>query len=169
VFRVATESEAEPIIAHSMGNRGLLRAVNRIASQAQKRSEKPFGQIILAAADVDADVFRKLSAAYTELAQRTTLYVSSRDRAVEASMWLHKYPRAGLVPPVLIVPGIDTINVVNVDLTMLGHGYIAEARAVLTDIYHLFKEGKPPKDRFGIAPITSGAKRTILGNPWVKD
>jgi len=47
------------------------------------------------------------------------------------------------------------VNVVNVDLTMLGHGYIAEARAVLSDIYHLFKEGKAPEDRFGIAAITS--------------
>jgi hypothetical protein len=31
------------------------------------------------------------------------------------------------MPPTLVVPGIDTINVTNVDLTMLGHGYIAEA------------------------------------------
>ena len=30
------------------------------------------------------------------------------------------------MPPVLVVPGIDTINVANVDLTQLGHGYIAE-------------------------------------------
>lgn len=73
------------IIAHSMGNRGLLRAVNRIVSVAQQRSQKQFDQIVLAAADVDAELFRKLSGAYTTLARRTTLYVSSRDRAVEAS------------------------------------------------------------------------------------
>jgi len=143
------------IIAHNMGNRGLLRAVNRIVSIAERRSEKQFDQIILAAADVDADVFRRDSGAYGKIARRTTLYVSSRDRAVEASKWLHNYPRAGLLPPIMITPGIDTINVVNVDLTLLGHGYIAEARAVLTDICHLFKEGKAPEDRFGIAAITS--------------
>jgi len=90
-----------------------------------RRTGKPFGQIILAAADVDADVFRQLCAAYAEVASRTTLYVSKRDRAVEASRWLHHFARAGVMPPTLVVPGIDTINVTNVDLTMLGHGYIA--------------------------------------------
>jgi esterase/lipase superfamily enzyme len=77
-----------------MGNRGVLRAVNRIAAKAQRRTGKPFGQIILAAADVDADLFRQPSAAYAEVASRTTLYVSKRDRAVEASRWLHKFARA---------------------------------------------------------------------------
>jgi hypothetical protein len=47
---------------------GVLRAVNRIAAQVQRRTGKPFGQIILAAADVDADVFRQLSAAYAQVA-----------------------------------------------------------------------------------------------------
>jgi len=44
------------------------------------RNLAPFGQVILAAADVDADVFRQLSAAYAEVASRTTLYVSKRDQ-----------------------------------------------------------------------------------------
>jgi esterase/lipase superfamily enzyme len=59
--------------------------VNRIAAKAQPRTSKPFGQIFLAAADVDADVSRQLSAAYAEVASRTTLYVSKRVRAVDAS------------------------------------------------------------------------------------
>jgi esterase/lipase superfamily enzyme len=138
------------VIAHSMGNRGVLRAVNRIAAAAHERSGIRFGQFILAAADVDADTFRSLSAAYTRLARRTTLYVSERDRAVEASRWLHHFPRAGLIPPVLILPEIDTINVTNADLTMLGHGYVAAARDVLCDMYTLIRYGYPPQDRFGL-------------------
>jgi len=66
------------IIAHSMGNRGLLRVVNDI------QKEQPsihFGQIILAAPDVDADLFRHISKAYTMISDRTTLYVSSEDKA----------------------------------------------------------------------------------------
>src|SRR5690242_7882870 len=97
-FAERSGAGAVHIIAHSMGNRGVLRAVNRIAAKAQRRTGKPFGQVILAAADVDADVFRQLSAAYAEVASRTTLYVSKRDRAVEASRWLHKFARAGLMP-----------------------------------------------------------------------
>jgi esterase/lipase superfamily enzyme len=148
----ATKSGARMVhvIAHSMGNRGVLRAVNRIATAAHERSGIRFGQFILAAADVDADTFRSLSNAYTRLAKRTTLYVSERDRAVEASRWLHHFPRAGLIPPVLILPDIDTINVTNADLTMLGHGYVAGARDVLTDMHALIHHGHPPKDRFGL-------------------
>jgi esterase/lipase superfamily enzyme len=148
----ATRSDAPRvhIIAHSMGNRGVLRAVDRMASHAQAITGKRFGQIILAAPDVDADTFRNLSTAYVNLSQRTTLYVSTRDHAVEASQWLHSFPRAGLVPPIMIVPGIDTINVTNADLTMLGHGYVAESRSVLEDMHRLIVHGDPPERRFGL-------------------
>jgi esterase/lipase superfamily enzyme len=138
------------IIAHSMGNRGVLRAVDRIATRAQEITGVKFGQIILAAADVDADTFRNLCAAYVRVSQRTTLYVSTRDLAVEASQWLHTFPRAGLLPPIMIVPGIDTINVTNADLTALGHGYVAEARGVLQDMHQLLVHGDAPERRFGL-------------------
>jgi esterase/lipase superfamily enzyme len=149
-FVTRSGAEAVHIIAHSMGNRGVLRAVNRIAERAQERSHVPFGQIILAAADVDSDTFRQLCGAYARIARRTTLYVSDRDRAVEASHWLHHFPRVGLMPPVYVARGIDTIGVTNVDLTLLGHGYIGDAREVLTDIHQLITTGAPPNQRFGL-------------------
>ena len=141
------------IIAHSMGNRALLRAIDRIASRAAGLTDTPFGQIILAAADVDRDTFARLSTSYKSVARRTTMYVCERDRAVEASHWLHDFPRAGLVPPVLVVPGIDTINVSNLDLTLLGHGYVAEARDVLQDMHRLIREDSPPDRRFGLRKV----------------
>jgi esterase/lipase superfamily enzyme len=138
------------IIAHSMGNRGVLRAVNRIAIAAQQRTGRLFDHIILAAPDVDADTFRQLANAYSAVANRTTLYVSRRDRAVGASRWLHDFQRAGLMPPVVVLRGIDTVNVTDVDLTWLGHGYVASARAVLADIHALIKQGLPPEKRMGL-------------------
>ena len=164
-FAERSGASAVHIIAHSMGNRGVLRAVNRIAAQAERRTGKPFGQIILAAADVDADVFRQLSAAYGQVACRTTLYVSKHDLVVEASRWLHDFPRAGLMPPTLVVPGIDTINVTNVDLTLLGHGYVAEARAVLTDMHSLITRGTAPDQRFGLRPTMNerGERFWLIG------
>jgi esterase/lipase superfamily enzyme len=164
-FAERSGTAAVHILAHSMGNRGVLRAVNRIAAKAQRRTGKPFGQVILAAADVDADVFRQLSAAYAEVASRTTLYVSKRDLAVEASRWLHNFPRAGLMPPTLVLPGIDTINVTNADLTMLGHGYVAEARDVLIDMHALITHGAPPHERFGLreAKNEEGERYWLIG------
>jgi hypothetical protein len=110
-------------------------------------------------------VFRQLSAAYAEVASRTTLYISKRDLAVEASGWLHNCPRAGLMPPTLVLPGIDTIDVTNADLTMLGHGYVAEARDVLTDMRALMTRGAPPKERFGLreAQNEEGARYWLIG------
>ncbi|HAV62669.1 MAG TPA: hypothetical protein DCY13_09915, partial [Verrucomicrobiales bacterium] len=108
------------ILAHSMGNRGLLRSIERIAGTAQEMAGVRFGQIILAAPDVDADVFRALAHHYPPLAERTTLYVSSKDRALGMSEFLHGFDRAGFTPPVTVVPGLDTVEVGNIDLTLLG-------------------------------------------------
>jgi esterase/lipase superfamily enzyme len=149
-FAERSGAEKVHLIAHSMGNRGVLRAINRIAARATARTNRIFGQIILAAADVDADLFRQQATAYIELSQRTSIYISSHDMAVETSHWLHEFPRVGLTPPTLIIDGIDTINVSNVDMSILGHGYFAEARNVLADIYELIAHGAPPATRFGL-------------------
>jgi esterase/lipase superfamily enzyme len=162
-FALKSGARAVHVIAHSMGNRGVLRAVDRIAATSERQSGVRFGQFILAAADVDADKFRELSAAYGRVGTRTTLYVSERDRAVEASRWLHQFPRVGLIPPVMVVDGIDTVNVTNADLTLLGHGYVASARAVLTDMHAVIRHNAPPPERFGLTAVeTEGGERYWL-------
>jgi esterase/lipase superfamily enzyme len=141
-----------------MGNRAVLEAMNNIASKANARGEKKklFSQIFLAAADVDSDRFRQRYKAYLDVALRTTLYISRRDIAVGTARWRHGFARAGLMPPVLIVPGIDTVNVTNVDLTRLGHGYVAEARDVLRDMHEAIQRSASPGDRFATrARLTS--------------
>lgn len=164
-FVARSGAEKVHIIAHSMGNRGVLRAVDRIANKAQRHTGVLIGQIILAAADVDADTFRDLCGAYGRVSRRTTLYVSSRDLAIEASRWLHDFARAGLLPPIMIVPGIDTINVTNVDLTTLGHGYVADARAVLEDMHELLVHDAPPDRRFALrqGKTDAGERYWIIG------
>jgi len=146
-FAQKSQAKAVHIIAHSMGNRGVSRAVDRIAALAKQQTGVQFSQIILAAADVHADTFRQFCAAYLQVAKRTTLYVSARDRVGEASRWLHKFPRVGLLPPVFVFPGIDTVNVTNVDLSKLGHSYVSAARCVLEDINELIRYGSPPDKR----------------------
>ena len=154
-FALRTTASRVHVIAHSMGNRAVLRAVDRIARDAQHRSGARFGQFVLAAPDVDARKFQQLCASYRAVAERTTLYVSSRDFAVEASRWLHDFPRAGLMPPVTVAEGIDTVNVVNSDITLLGHGYVAESRSVISDLHALIRFGRPPNERFGLQHQTT--------------
>ena len=70
------------------------------------RSSIRFDQIILAAPDVDVDVFRYLYPAYGKIARRTTLYTSQKDLAVAASRWIDQSPRVGYAPPIFVAPGL---------------------------------------------------------------
>ena len=141
------------IVAHSMGNRGLLRAVDRMGRSAAQRTGKLFGQIILAAPDVDARLFRELHAAYGAVCERATLYVSDRDLAVRSSRLVHGADRVGLAPPVTVVPGVDTVSVSNVDLSFLGHGYLADCRLVMIDMHQLLVSDIGPAQRAGMRPL----------------
>ncbi len=144
------------IIAHSMGNRGLLGAMQRILAQVGATNPSiSFGQIFLAAPDVDPDTFQDLAVAYQHLAERTTLYVSDKDRALKASRIIHNFPRVGFFPPVMTYAGIDTVEVSNIDLTWLGHGYISDAKEVLQDMHELLMGNTPPKQRFGLRSIST--------------
>ena len=140
------------IIAHSMGNRGLLRAMDTI-SRAAMATPIRFGQIFLAAPDVDAQLFDSLAVAYGALATRATLYVTRNDKAIGLSKQRHQFARVGLVPPVSVVPGIDTIDASNVNLGLLGHSYAAEVRPVLADIHELINDDTPPDRRFGLRRV----------------
>ncbi|QDH34299.1 alpha/beta hydrolase [Porphyrobacter sp. YT40] len=143
------------VIAHSMGNRGLLGAMNAIVREAAARTDKRFGQIILAAPDVDAQTFRQLASAYETLAERTTLYVSPADLAVRASRLVNGADRIGFTPPVPVIADIDTISVEKVDLTLLGHGYVGSSDEVLGDMHELLKDGSPPDQRFRLMAATT--------------
>jgi esterase/lipase superfamily enzyme len=158
-FTRRSGAEEVHVIAHSMGNRGLLRAMQKIVTEVGEVTRVPFGQIVLAAPDVDQEVFADLSAAYRKLARRTTLYVSAKDRAVASSQLLHDAPRVGFTPPVTVVPGIDTVEVTNVDVSLLGHGYFAEARDLLHDIHNLLIDDAPPAHRMGLRPASTADGR----------
>jgi len=140
----STGAERVHLLAHSMGNRGLARALQRITAQAASASGVRFWHIILAAPDMEVTLFTGLAKVYPTISERTTMYVSARDKALELSKWLQGSDRAGYTPPVTVVPGIDTIEVTDIDLTMLGHSYYAEAEGVLHDIYDLLNFDAPP-------------------------
>jgi esterase/lipase superfamily enzyme len=125
-------------------------------------------EVILAAPDVDRDVFANLVAGLTRYGRGITLYCSANDRAMSASrQFAGGVPRAGDVPaegPV-IVPGIDTIDVTgtSTDLLALNHSTYAERSALLNDIGLLLQTGeRPPEKR---VPILQKV-RTARGEFW---
>ncbi len=163
-FAAVANADRIHIIAHSMGNRGLLRSISKIAAQFQAQNTTPFGQILLAAPDEDPDVFGNLATAYPTIAERTTLYISNKDKALAASGYLHQRNRTGFSPPITIVPGIDTIDVSNIDLSLLGHGYSSADRDVLHDMRHLLSYNTPPAKRFGLKTVQLDTQKYWMFN-----
>jgi esterase/lipase superfamily enzyme len=142
------------LIAHSLGNRALTYALNRIADARRVQSHR-FDQIILAAPDIDASTFRSLAAAVTQNGHRTTLYASSNDWALKASAQYQgsggDYRRAGdTEPEVLVVPDVDTLDASLVDTSLLGHSYYGSNRSILADIHQVIAENTTPDKRFGV-------------------
>ncbi|MDQ3058318.1 MAG: alpha/beta fold hydrolase [Pseudomonadota bacterium] len=136
---------AQPIhlIAHSMGNRALLRVANKVKDKLR------FGQIILAAPDVDMDVFRELSSAYSHISERTTLYVSTKDVPVRFSKEIHHINRVGSPPKFIRAEGIDTVEVMaDRGLLELGHSYFAEFIPTLLDMESLIKTNPSRNARY---------------------
>ena len=151
------------ILAHSMGNRLLLRTVEKLRDLHQAGKLKvPIGHIILAAADVTTAKFKQYAEVYGALAtRRVTSYSYSADKALMLSRKLHDQARVGLEPPLFVHPQIDSISVSQLDLDLLGHSYIASAAPLLYDLVQLLHEHKaPPRTR--LEPGVGGA-----GMHWV--
>ena len=61
-----------------------------------------------------------------------------------------------------LLDGVDTVEVSKVDLTFLGHGYYAEARTLLNDMYLLLRHNQlPPRIGLDKTPAEGG------GTYWV--
>lgn len=149
LLRIATEANVKMvhIIAHSMGNRALLGALSSSTIQNARRSGLHFGQIISAAPDVTTEDFKARAPKYPAIGLRTTLYNSRKDLALRYSQFKHTDNRAGYAVPPLVMKDIETIDVSNIDVTFLGHGYYAEAAPVLYDLVMLIKANLAPEDR----------------------
>lgn len=109
-----TKSEAENIylVSHSMGNRGLTKALIELMNENPALKSK-ITEIILAAPDIDAYVSKRDIAPkmITKIGKPITLYVSSDDLALMASKKVHGSSRAGEAgEKIVIVKGIEIID-----------------------------------------------------------
>jgi esterase/lipase superfamily enzyme len=133
------------LIAHSLGNRVTLRALEALHGQLAP-GQKPFGQIILAAPDVSVAEFTQLVPAAQARAQRVTLYFCPNDEALLASRiehWNEPRAGAGVVP----IPALDNIDARKANTSFLGHGYWADVKQLLIDMQMLVNLGWTPQQR----------------------
>jgi esterase/lipase superfamily enzyme len=154
------------IIAHSMGNRALTRAISSLLLERPDLKSR-IREIILAAPDIDSEVFRRdIAPAMSRSGNSITLYASSEDKALILSKSLHDYPRAGDAGEgLVVVPGIETIDASRVDTGFLGHSYFGDTHSVLSDIFYIIRSGKRAGDRFGLVEKKSNAGRYWIFSP----
>jgi esterase/lipase superfamily enzyme len=140
-----------------MGNRLMTQALVSLVHQ--MKGTPWFDELVLVAPDVDADTFRRdLAPKLGKTAHRVTLYASATDEALALSQKLHGYPRAGDAGKDLVVtPGVETIDVSQVDTGLIGHSYYDDNETVLTDLFYLLHASLPAAQRPWLRPTASGS------------
>lgn len=144
-----TAAERIHLVAHSMGNRALIEALQAyMLKHGRDESLEAFDQVVFTAPDVDYDYFLDAVDAVSSAAQRITLYASENDLALKSSRILHGAARAGLAgDPIISHSAIDTIDVSGIDADILGHSYFAVNEGAIYDMFRLFWRNDPPPER----------------------
>jgi esterase/lipase superfamily enzyme len=138
------------LIAHSMGNEGLLRALGFLARRYDGQNVPPlFENVILAAPDFDTRIFiEQYAPRIQHLARRWTVYASDKDQALNLSASLRSARRLGI--PTAVADGIDTVDATGVEVTPWSvpefHSYYATKKRVMQDLVSVLR-GMAPRRR----------------------
>jgi len=148
------------VIAHSMGGYVLSGALRILISENPPLAAR-IAEVILAAPDIDADVFRRdVVPALVRMGKPVTLYASSEDAALQASKRFNGAPRAGDSGSGLIVEkGIETIDSTGIDTSLLKHSYASSVPRVLSDMFYLIRERLRADRRYGLREVNSSIGR----------
>ena len=117
-----TGAEKINVIAHSLGNEVLLRAMEELAdNQYRDVEDKPFDHLIFASPDVNVANFRSLVSEAEKIATNMTLYTSGNDIALQASAFKLEFGRAGDASNRIISKKITTVDTTNASSGLIGH------------------------------------------------
>lgn len=154
------------LVAHSMGNMVLLRALSDLSDIDPSR--RPFvGEIIDAAPDVAPDVFAQFATKIKSAGGNLTVYASAADKALWISEWLWGRPRVGYIAdegPALI-SGVDLIDITSAGMQIfaINHDVYASSPVVVSDMRSVILGERPPDRRTKEFSPTSSEK----GKYWI--
>jgi esterase/lipase superfamily enzyme len=142
---VAAQPDRLHLLGHSMGAEVVGKALTLTAPG---DSTPHLSEVVLAAPDIDARVFRReVLPRLAPHAAHITLYASSDDDALRASRIVNGAGRLGLGGDSLVVlDGMDTIDATRVSADVLGHTLFGN-QGFLADLAVLLAEGKTPAER----------------------
>jgi esterase/lipase superfamily enzyme len=150
---VVTHSSADRVIilGHSMGTFGLTKALEELSREQPKVTAR-ISALILAAPDIPATIFNNdIAPKLRQMAQGTTLYASSNDRALHVSHQVSgDYALGDARRGVRTYPGMVSIDATSAGTDFLGHSAYGDSPAVLRDIESIV------------------AARTPVQRPWLR-
>jgi esterase/lipase superfamily enzyme len=138
------------VVAHSMGSRIVTEVLRSRVDR--KRPTKHLSELLLAAPDINAELFRNEIAPRLAALERTrtTIYASSSDLALRASRAMHGFERVGDTSgKVFVYKDMETIDASKVSLVMraFGHSYLMDSKSVLKDLHTIVRQRLPAKMR----------------------
>ena len=158
VLQILTEELGDMrvyVVAHSLGNQILVDALQQAALS---KINLRISELVMAAPDVDKDVFMKKAKQIASVAKNMTMYASSADKALLASDKKAWGTRMGYIDSrgPNLVEGVETIDVTAVGNDMFGLNHSTYAsRAVLEDLGHIIRskihevpDGRSPTLKF---------------------
>ena len=130
-----------------MGNVVLCGALKRLNAEGFYPNAA-INRVILAAPDIDRDVFFMQIMPAIKTSPNITLYACDKDNALKISKGIRSgYVRLGEGGSnLLITEGLDSVDASAVDMSILGHTYFAETPSLLNEI-HMVLENLPPGKR----------------------
>jgi esterase/lipase superfamily enzyme len=161
------------ILAHSMGNWVTLEALRQMAIR-DKRLAPKIKSVMLAAPDVDIDVFRRQIQAIGENRPPFTLFVSRDDKAliVSRKVW-GNIPRVGAIDPdaepfrsQFVAERINVVDLTDITTNdSLNHSKFAESPKIVEMIGSRLAAGQNFSDKGGlgekVVQATAGAASTV--------
>lgn len=116
-----SEATTVYLVAHSMGNRLMMAALEEIAARSD-RPARNFNELVLGSADIEKQAFEEHWIGARTVVDRATLYASSQDRAMWAARLFAGDRRIGDAnPQPLVFQGMRTIDTSAVGGSGLGH------------------------------------------------
>jgi esterase/lipase superfamily enzyme len=153
VEALAAQAHADAIhvVAHSMGSRVLLGALEKFAA----KGARIFGECVLTAPDFDQERFHQMVARIHTTSERMSLYVSERDWAMRAAQWIRPQGRRlGDARNFYCRPDLlDTIDATPIAAVLSdNHFYSATHPRALQELRELLEFHLPAPKRWCIEP-----------------
>ena len=155
------------IVAHSLGGRGLLEALDDLVRDDTARLDK-LGEIVLASPDVDSDLFRRdYLPVLRKLGVRATLYATENDVPLQASQRVNRYKRLGDArAEIFIDRGVETVVYSDVVTFFNSHDAIVEIGDLQADLHYLLEEGLGAGERPTLEAVDTDQGRYWRARPF---